>query len=152
MSNQDNEQELMKQFFDEEYSKLQAVDEERARLKDRSNTDGPAPRPSDEYIDQSLGPQLSHVEMASIAQDKAETRMNTLKAKERLTSEKSGKIGKAKIYRKKDAEFKAKLDAFREREAKENQPRSDEEKAHSREAFNRAAHEQDKERGQGRDR
>ena len=150
MYNQEDDLELMKQLFDEAYSELNAINEQRAALKDRSNTDGPSPRPTDSFIDDNLGPQKSHVEIASLAQEKAAKRFQALKAKERLESEKAKEIEKPKIYREKDAEFQAKLDAFREREAKANRPLSDEDKAQARDDFNRATQEQNRDQGRER--
>lgn len=72
----DNEQEKrLQELLKEEREKLQAVEQERAFLKDRSVAGSYAPRPTDNSIDQSLGKQNSSANIERIAREKAEQRV-----------------------------------------------------------------------------
>lgn len=76
MARSEEELALLKQFFGEEYEKLAAIERQREMLKAEPRGEGPHLRPSDQFIDDNLGPPKSHVEICDIATAKAEAKLN----------------------------------------------------------------------------
>lgn len=162
MARTEEEMALLQQVFDEEYEKLASVERERAMLKAEPRGEGLHLRPSDQFIDDNLGPPKSHAEMCDIANAKAETRLAQHHAKEERMAEKAESFerhnkaieerkaelnapeqedGRPKIYRDGGPEYEAALARFDEQEAVLNQPPSEQEKDRLREAFNRESQE-----------
>ncbi len=67
-----SEPKSFEQFYEEASEMLKAREAECAALKDRSNDKGPVLRPSDSFIDRSLGPELDekgiHAEATRLAE------------------------------------------------------------------------------------
>ena len=72
MSNDDRWQKREDELFTQEREKLKAIEQERAFLKDRSIGGVNAPRPTDDFIDRSLGQPLNDQEIIRQAGEKAE--------------------------------------------------------------------------------
>lgn len=75
MSDDDHWQKRENDIFREELDKLKKIEEERALLKDKSIGGPHALRPTDEFIDQSLGKPLNSMEQAQKAGERTEMRI-----------------------------------------------------------------------------
>ena len=82
MKNDDQWQERENELYKAERDRLIKIEEERRFLKDIS-IGGNAPRPTDDFIDRSLGPQLNTREIAEQAGQKAERQVAQEQAAER---------------------------------------------------------------------
>lgn len=71
MKNDDQWQKRENELYKAERDRLNKIEEERQFLKDKS-IGGNAPRPTDDFIDRSLGPQLSNRDIAEKAGKRAE--------------------------------------------------------------------------------
>lgn len=74
MANSHNERE--NKVFREEMTKQKDAQAERDFLKDKSIGGAKTPRPTDAYIDQSLGESTNHMEQAQVAGQRTDKRMN----------------------------------------------------------------------------
>ena len=72
----DKHQSRENEIFREEMAKQKEAQDERDFLKDKSIGGPNAPRPTDAYIDQSLGNSMSRMEQAQEAGKQADKRMN----------------------------------------------------------------------------
>lgn len=88
MQNDDQWQDRENELYKKERDKLKQIEKERAFLKDKS-IGGNAPRPTDDFIDRSLGPQLNSREIAEQAGQKAERQVAQEQAAERRHEQKA---------------------------------------------------------------
>lgn len=88
MKNDDQWQDRENELYKTERDRLKQIEKERAFLKDKS-IGGNAPRPTDDFIDRSLGPQLNSREIAEQAGQKAERQVAQEQAAERRHEQKA---------------------------------------------------------------
>ncbi len=72
----DSHKERENKVFREEMTKQKDAQAERDFLKDKSIGRANTPRPTDAYIDQSLGKSTNHMEQAQVAGQRTDKRMN----------------------------------------------------------------------------
>lgn len=88
MKNDDQWQDRENELYKTERDRLKQIEKERAFLKDKS-IGGNAPRPTDDFIDRSLGPHLNSREIAEQAGQKAERQVAQEQAAERRHEQKA---------------------------------------------------------------
>lgn len=82
MKNDDQWQKRENEIYKAERERLQKIEQERAFLKDKSIGGQNVPRPTEDFIDRSLGQPLSNREIAEQAGQKAETQIAQERAAE----------------------------------------------------------------------